>query len=189
METVDVLISRPETVEYILLEVSGVADPAGIVTTFTSFKFRDRIRIVETNYYDVPYEVLMSVGRYDPAQIFLDQVDHNHGNGSSLGKDQDHGQDFHTWSYETDQPMSLEALQEMAKKLPGSIYRCKGVVFSNEAPQQRAVLQVVGRRSDVSLYYERGDNATHTQIVAIGAPQGIAGEELIKKIRCLHCRR
>ena len=78
----------------------------------------------------------MSVGRNDPAQIFLNQVDHNHDNGFGLGKDQDHGQDFHTWSYETDQPMSLEAFREMAKKLPGCIYRCKVVVFSVEAPER-----------------------------------------------------
>ena len=54
--------------------------------------------------------------------------------------------------------MSLEAVREMAKKLPGSIYRCKGVVYSVEAPERRAVLQVVGRRSDVSLYDEWGDS-------------------------------
>jgi G3E family GTPase len=237
METVDELISRPDKVEYILLEASGVADPAGIVATFKSFKYRDRIRldsvtcvidadqlleqqeykglnqlklrqigfadmvvlnkvklagaekvkqvhhwidqhfnrirIVETNYCDVPYEVLMSVGRYDPAQIFLDQVDHNHDNGFGHGRDQDHGQEFHTWSYETDQAMSLEAVRQMVKKLPGGIYRCKGVVFSVEAPERRAVLQVVGRRSDVSLYDEWGDAQPLTQIVAIGAPGSI----------------
>lgn len=245
METVDELISRPETVEYILLEASGVADPAGIVGTFNSFKFRDRIRldsvtcvidadqilehqefeqlnqlklrqigladmvilnkvdlagaekvrrvyqwiddhfnhirVVETNYCDVPYEVLMSVGRYDPAQIFLDQVDHNHDNGFGHGRDQDHGQEFHTWSYETDQAMSLEAVRRMAKKLPGTIYRCKGVVNSVEAPGRRAVLQVVGRRSDVSLYDDWGDSRPLTQIVAIGAPQGIDRKELTMK--------
>jgi len=54
------------------------------------------------------------------------------------------------------------------------------VVFSVEAPERRDILQVIGRRSDVSLYDEWGDNATHTQIVAIVAPQGIDGEELTK---------
>jgi G3E family GTPase len=245
LETVEELIKRPEKVEYILLEASGVADPAGIVSTFKSFKYRDlirldsvtcvidadqilehqeyehlnqlklrqiglsdlvilnkvglageekvgqvhdwidhhfnNIRIVETNHCDVPYEILLGVGRYDPAQLFLKQGAHNHMNEPGHEADHDHGQEFSTWSYETDQPLSLEAMRQMAKKLPGGIYRCKGVVFSLEAPERRAVLQVVGRRADVSLYDEWGGRTPRTQIVAIGAPQGIDGEELNMK--------
>ena len=55
------------------------------------------------------------------------------------------------WSYETDRPMSLELLRETAGKLPGNIYRVKGVVYSSDAPNRRAVLQVVGRRVDISI--------------------------------------
>lgn len=40
------------------------------------------------------------------------------------------------------------------RKLPGSIYRAKGVVYLTDAPQRRAVLQVVGRRVDISLQEE-----------------------------------
>ena len=90
--------------------------------------------------------------------------------------------EFPTWSYKTDQPMSLEAVRQVAKKLPGGIYWCKGVVFAVEAPERRVVLQVVGRRSDVSLYDEWGDSQPLTQIVAIGAPGGIDGEDLTAKL-------
>jgi hypothetical protein len=44
-ESVTALLARPETVEYILLEASGVADPAGIFMTFTDPGLRDRIRL------------------------------------------------------------------------------------------------------------------------------------------------
>ena len=48
--------------------------------------------------------------------------------------------------------MSLEALKTMVKReLPGSIDCCKGVVYTAEAPKQPAILQVVGRRADVTL--------------------------------------
>jgi hypothetical protein len=40
------------------------------------------------------------------------------------------------------------------------------------------VLQVVGRRSDVSLYDDWGDSQPLTQIVAIGMPDSIEGAEL-----------
>jgi G3E family GTPase len=75
--------------------------------------------------------------------------------------------------YETDKPLVLEALQDVMRKLPGIIYRAKGVVYSTDAPQRLAVLQVVGRRVDISLQEEWGDRAPHTQIVAIGAAGSI----------------
>jgi len=59
------------------------------------------------------------------------------------------------------------------RKLPGTVYRAKGVVYSADAPRQRAVLQVVGRRVDISLQDEWGERTPRTQIVVIGARNGI----------------
>ena len=133
METTMETINRPERPEYILLEASGVAEPSGIMLTFTADCFRDRIRLdsimcvvdaeqvfavpelmelkirqmafadliilnkvdlvdraqidqirawldsrfhryrlVEASHGDVPLDVLLSVGRFDPAQADLD---------------------------------------------------------------------------------------------------------------------
>ena len=87
----------------------------------------------------------------------------------------DHSEAFSTWSYETDQPLSLEALRETARKLPATIYRAKGVIYSSDAPARRAVLQVVGKRVELSLQDEWGGRAPRTQIVVIGAAGGIDG--------------
>jgi G3E family GTPase len=234
VETIEMVITRPENPEYILLEASGVADPSGIALTFAIPTFRDRIRldsiisivdaeqafahpeypyvevlklrqigfsdmvvlnkidlvdegqlqkvrdwinsrmsrvrIVETVQCDVPLEILLAVGRFDPTQLAHRDNGHEHGH---------HDRAFSTWSYETDQPLSLEALREMVKKkLPGTIYRCKGVVYAAETPERRAVLQIVGRRTDVALEDEWGERSPRTQIVAIGAHGGIDAEEL-----------
>jgi G3E family GTPase len=80
---------------------------------------------------------------------------------------------FSTWSYETDQPLVLDALREKLRKLPGSIYRAKGFIYTTDAPKRRAVLQVVGRRVDISLQDEWGQHAPRTRIVAIGAAGSI----------------
>jgi len=253
IESVEALLARPEGIEYILLEASGVADPSGIFATFTDANLRDRIRldgvicvvdadqvfahpeyppliqlklhqigfadmlilnkvdlagpgqvakvrawldehfahlrIVETNYCEVPYEILLGVGRFDPARAGLkshsaeqgcvdanchdEYHEHNH-------HGQDHSKVFSTWSYETDQPLALEALRETLRKLPGSVYRAKGVVYSADAPQRRAVLQVVGRRVDISIQEEWGQRAPRTQIVAIGAAGSIDASLLDK---------
>src|ERR1700730_10896202 len=45
IESVVALLAHPEAVEYILLEASGVADPAGIFATFSDANLRDRIRL------------------------------------------------------------------------------------------------------------------------------------------------
>ena len=246
VESVDTLLARPEGIEYILLEASGVADPSGIFATFTDANLRDRIRldsvicvvdaeqvfahpeypplmqlklhqvgfadmvilnkvelagsegvakvrawldehfnrlrIVETNYCEVPYEILLGVGRFDPARAAVNSEsaqqrcgganchDESHGHSQD---GQDHSKVFSTWSYETDQPLELAALRESLRKLPGSVYRAKGVVYSSDAPRQRAVLQVVGRRVDISIQDEWGERAPRTQIVAIGAAGSI----------------
>jgi G3E family GTPase len=245
IEAVEDILARQETIEYILLEASGVAEPSGIFATFANPSLRDRIRldsitcvvdaeqvfahpeypglqelkmrqiafadmvvlnkvdlagpeqvervkawiddrinrirIVETSFCDVPNHILLGVGRFDYGRAALASKGNGHDNHT------DHGQTFSTWSYESDQPVSLDALRLMAKKLPGSIYRCKGVVFAAEAPERRAVLQVVGRRADVALFDEWGERTPRTQIVAIGAPGSIDAEALTAQFdACIH---
>jgi G3E family GTPase len=249
VESVLTLLATPETaVEYILLEASGVADPAGIFMTFNDLALRDRIRldsitcvvdaeqvfahpeypplmelklrqvgfadmlilnkvglagpeqldkvrawldghfarlrIVETDYCDVPYEILLGVGRFDPARSGLDSDRIGRGCTDAACHDDSHGHDhskvFSTWSYETGQPLRLDTLRETLRRLPGTVYRAKGVIHSTDAPQRRAVLQVVGRRVDISIQEEWGQRAPHTQIVAIGAAGGLDGSLLEK---------
>ncbi len=244
IESVIALLARPETIKYVLLEASGVADPAGIFVTFTDHNLRDRIRldsvtcvidadqvfahpeypplmdlklrqvgfadmlilnkadlagrerveqvrvwlddhfnrlrIVETNYCEVPYEILLGVGRFDPVQAGLNLnaaahscTDPNCHDDHPAHQDRDHSKVFSTWSYETNQPLALDALRETMRKLPGTVYRAKGVIYSTDAPRRRAVLQVVGRRVDISIQEEWGQRTPRTQIVAIGAAGGI----------------
>jgi G3E family GTPase len=127
-----------------------------------------RVRIVEASYGDVPNEVLLGVGRFDPTQLDLEHEPHG-----------DHGEMFETWSYTSDRPMSLAALEQMIRReLPGSIYRCKGVVHSIEEPERRSVLQAVGRRSELVLENPWGERVPTTSIVAIGRAGELDAAEL-----------
>jgi len=127
-----------------------------------------RVRFVEAVNCDVSLEILLSVGRFDPSQLEEDHHPHT-----------DHGQTFSTWSFETERPLFLQAFTQMVKKkLPGNIYRCKGVVYTTEHPDQRVVLQAVGRRSDISLGEAWDGHQPKSQIVAIGAPDSIDEAEL-----------
>jgi G3E family GTPase len=135
----------------------------------------NRLRIVETDYCEVPYEILLGVGRFDAARAALGSPAGEHECDDPNCRGEHHvyiGDDpsklFSTWSYETDRPLSLEALREAVRKLPGTVYRVKGVVYASDVPERRAVLQVVGRRLDISVHEEWGERTPRTQIVAIG---------------------
>ncbi|MGH7177877.1 MAG: GTP-binding protein, partial [Tepidisphaeraceae bacterium] len=128
-----------------------------------------RYRLIEARSCDVPLEILLSCGRFDGGRHSGSNQVHNHKHT------------FSTWSYETDQPLSLEALRAVASRLPTSIYRCKGVIHSADAPDRRAVLQVVGKRVDLSLDTNWGARPPRTQIVAIGAHGALEGASLREK--------
>jgi G3E family GTPase len=228
------LLGREKTIDYIILEASGVAEPGSITMTFLDPKLNDqvrldsitcvvdaeqifahpefpelaelklrqiafadmvilnktdlvnkeqitkinawindrmnRIRIVETSFCNVPYEILLGVGRFDPARM-LDNYTENH-------HETNHGNLFSTWSYETEHPVSLKVLQEVARKLPGTIYRCKGVIYAAEKPDTRLSLQIVGRRVDLSSLGKWEEKKPMTKIIAIGASETISAKDL-----------
>jgi len=134
-----------------------------------------RYRLVEAPRGEVPMEILLSSGRFDPSQM---DADHGPAGPCARGtcnhqNHQHHASSFSTWSFETDRPLSLDALRSVASKLPANIYRAKGVVYLSDTPDRRAVLQVVGKRVDISLQDEWGTRRPLTQIVVIGSPDGV----------------
>jgi G3E family GTPase len=139
-----------------------------------------RYRLVEAPRGEVPMEILLSSGRFDPSQMEADHAptDQCASGNCNHESHQHHTSTFSTWSFETDRPLSLEALRSAAAKLPAGIYRAKGVVYSSDVPERRAVLQVVGKRVDISLQDEWGERPPLTQIVAIGSPDGIDASAL-----------
>ena len=136
-----------------------------------------RYRLIEATHCNVPLPVLLSVGRFDAAQLDANVL-------------HDHSKAFSTWSYETAQPLSLKALRETASRLPVGIYRAKGLIYAAEEPERRVVLQVVGRRVDISLEEAWKGRPARTQIVVIGAPGSIEAEVLRNKFEeCINTRR
>jgi G3E family GTPase len=138
-----------------------------------------RIRIVETTHCDVPLDILLGVGRFRGVNLV---VQPEHANGEPHHGHDGNDRMFETWSYESDKPMSLEALREMVQReLPVSVYRCKGIVFAADSPDTRLALQVVGRRTEISEIDEWGERAPRSQIIAIGTPDGFDSAELTRQ--------
>ncbi|QWG12675.1 GTP-binding protein [Bradyrhizobium sediminis] len=164
-------------------------DQIGKIKKWLDSRFH-RYRLIEASHCNVPLEVLLSVGRFAPTRVgsSLHELEPRDCGDPNCNREHhhDHSKAFSTWSYETDQPLSLEALREAASKLAANVYRAKGVIYSADAPERRAVLQVVGRRVDISLEDAWGKRRPRTQIVAIGAHGAIDKEALHHKLeQCL----
>jgi G3E family GTPase len=122
----------------------------------------NRVRILETTYCDVPWDVLLSTD--SSVARLIDASDH--GNAHH----EDHGDRFDRWTFESPEPISLPAIKEMVRRrLPGEIYRLKGFVYAAEDRDYRYVLHTVGRRSEISRHDRWGDLTPGTKLVAIGA--------------------
>jgi len=138
-----------------------------------------RIRIVEAVHCNVPLEILLAVGRFDPANMVQQTDDINIEFQDVTVGTRSAGEMFNTWSYESDRPLSLTRLREMVRRdLPASIYRCKGILYSADNPEKRITLQIVGRRTEISELDEWGDRTPYTKIVAIGSSNEIDPDSL-----------
>lgn len=128
-----------------------------------------RVRIIEATRGEVPLEILLAVGRFDPENMVAQSKSDvtngkpHHGHGAV-------GKMFDTWSYQSDRPFSLETLGEMVRRdLPPSIYRCKGIVYAADPAGKRIALQIVGRRTEITELDDWGTRTPRSRIVAIGS--------------------
>lgn len=197
-EMMELKLRQVAFADMIILNKVDLVTPAEIerIKAWLDDRFH-RYRLVEACGGNVPLEILLSVGRFDPSQLDgtssheepgqrhdCDNPDcghHHHGHRN------DHAQVFKTWSYETEEPLSLEALRETARQLPASVYRCKGVVHTAEEPGRRVILQVVGKRVDIEVGDEWKGREPRTRIVVIGAHDGVDGaslREVFHRCRC-----
>lgn len=144
-------------------------------------------RILEVTYGQVPLELVLGVGRYAPERlhrraqrdVHVHGVDEEHDHDDAHHHEHtDHTLVFSTWSWTADRPLSLRALRGMFEDLPNSIYRAKGVIQLHEMPDNRMILQMVGKRASLTLAGEWGDEPPRTQIVMIASQGGLDVEAL-----------
>jgi G3E family GTPase len=133
-----------------------------------------RVRTYETSYADVPLEILLGVGGFASGERERAAADHAH---------HEHG--FESWSYETDAPLSLDALRDTIKRLPGSIFRCKGIVHTSD-DSTPYVIQSVGRRSTFTHASPHVPLDGTSRIVVIGAAGTLEDADLQMQFdRCI----
>ena len=151
-------------------------------------------RIMETTHGKVPLELILGIGQFEPERVLgktrsdihvhaESGHDHHQHDHEDNGHDHDHDHTlvFSTWSYSSSEPHSYKALRQAVESLPSTIYRVKGIVFLNESPDRCGVVQLVGKRTRVSVTQSWGDKTPYTRIVVIGTHGGVDASELSER--------
>jgi G3E family GTPase len=128
-------------------------------------------RILEAVQADIPLELLLGVGQFDPARMANRESHeiHIHSGDETDHAHHDHSMIFDTWSWQSAQPLSFKATKRAIEKLPTSIYRAKGVLFLADDPDRRGILQVVGKRATLTWGPPWGSDLAYSQLVVIGS--------------------
>ena len=131
-----------------------------------------RYRLVEATRCEVPLEVLLGVGRFDPAfhsatetlrsQACADpSCSHDHHR-------HDLSQSFGTWSFESELPLSLEQLREAASRLPADIIERRVSCMRQRHPSGAPCCRLWANGWTSRFPPNGGSKHRERQIVAIG---------------------
>jgi G3E family GTPase len=154
------LLARPESIGSIVLEARGVADPAGMFMTVNNANLWDPIW--QAGFADMG--IKSQVAPAGPTQV----AKARRWSEVQFERESKVESDYCAVPCE-----SSWALRAATRGLAGTIGRTKRVIDEADASRRRAVLQVVGRRVDMSVSGKREARAPRTQAVVIGWSGGV----------------
>lgn len=167
-------------------------------------------RILETSFGQAPVDLLLGLGLSLPFQpptraahdVHVHAAHEGNGHADHHEHDHDHEHDgdhhhghehgdhtllFHTWHYWEARPFTFKAIKQAVNNLPTTIYRAKGFLYSNEAPDRQCVLQIVGKRVHLVVGEPWGSRQPETSLVFIGQADGVDPALLAASFAaCLH---
>lgn len=159
------------TADIVLLNKADLVEPAAVEELQAWIRdIAPEARIILTTYARAPLDLLMSTGRSPIARPA--QYDEQH------GEHEDHAQEYATWSYAGDRPLDEAALKEALMGLPSAILRAKGLVNLASRPERRTILQMVGRRVQLTADGPWLDDLRRSELVFIGEPGALTDEGL-----------
>ena len=127
-------------------------------------------RLLEAHRGRVPMELIVGTGRNageeQAPMIAPNQSDHGAHRGLT------------TWHWTCEHPLSLLKLRTAFERLPDAVYRAKGIVYLEELPDYRIVLQKVGSRSSLRDAGRWGPQTPRTDLVMIGLTDGMDADAM-----------
>jgi G3E family GTPase len=113
------------------------------------------MRILRTVHADVPRSVLDESPDRPPRET--DPVPEAH--------DHYHGASFESWAWRSTDRLSLDTFRRAIADLPNTIYRAKGILRFADAPQQRGIFQLVGKRSTLTFEPDPSNDGSSSLVV------------------------
>lgn len=90
----------------------------------------------------------------------------------------EHDLAFRSWSFTSERPFHGDALRKLLNRLPAGILRAKGIVMVDDFPDQRILLQAVGRRWHLTPAGSWAGDAPESRMVLIGKSRSVDPLEL-----------
>lgn len=120
-------------------------------------------RVLETQYSQVPPEVIFGASGLPLHSRLQARGDHDHSDASA----------FETFTYDSHKPISLHRLYALLQSLPSTVLRVKGILHLHEKPGYRCILQATGKRATITVGEPWSTATPASQIVFIGLSGGI----------------
>jgi G3E family GTPase len=127
------------------------------------------VRIVETSFADVPFEVLIGTR---PDQVG-DDSDHD---------DHEHNHRFVSWVYRRSASFDPTSLERTVASFPRSVYRVKGFVNNADDRDRRYLLQTVGMRAEIVPLDHWGLVEPETCLVVIADRETVDRSEIERQL-------
>ena len=123
-------------------------------------------RLIEARHGEVPLELILGLGG-------------SAGRGTPASADGHRAAPaFDTWTYESSSPLPMRRLHAALSRMPRSVFRAKGLLYLEEKPEYRCVLQSTAQRAAITVDSPWGTNEPQSQIVFIGSAGGVDAEIL-----------
>ena len=154
------------------------------VSRFTQ-EIAPQSRIINTEQANAPLELILGLSLHGEASIPGDRPPAKI-SGHVHGPHADHHHAYTSYSWQHDVPLGFETVYRTFQSLPVSVFRCKGILHIREVPDRRVILQMTGKRVTLAKGEPWDRTLPASQVVAIGAKDGIDAEDLDNRFKaCL----
>lgn len=131
----------------------------------------NRASVFEATECNVPLDKVLSIGTYNPQTAFDTSGHGVHAYDiEELDEHQHHDQSivYATWAWECEEALVFAEVRRVLDDLPMGVFRAKGVLYLQEMPDKKVVLQLVNNRVRLSVDEAWGDKSPKTSLVIMG---------------------
>jgi G3E family GTPase len=185
----ELAIDQAAVADMVLLNKCDLTEPCQIdEVERTLLGALPAMRIVRTTHAMIPWAIVAGLTdgelaaaskQESPRSWRASGARHSHANEERQERNaaHNHPNDFASWAWTAEAPLSLDLFRQLVRRLPHAVLRAKGILRFHDAPGERAIFQLVGKRSTLEFMPDPGAEAK-SALVLIGRPGSFSAERL-----------